>query len=271
MRMELEPRLAEGGDPRAVLAMLDEIDDTGPVVLCSHGDVIPALLRLLAPEGLDEAPMPCKKGSFWARGVARRARRPRDVLAAEAGVADLCRRLRRARHASPGGARPGQLVVPPARRRRRAGRDAAPRRTRAGDAAPGRDDHGGRAHHAGRASACGRDRRPDARRRRAGGRRRDPARRHGGAARRDQQRRGHRRSRPGARHARARALRGGGGAADLQRAAPAPRPSRGRDARSGPRRGQLELAIGDAECVRWERACRWVRCACTTPWPRPTR
>ncbi len=68
LRMELESRLAEGGDPRAVLELLDELDElgeAGPVVLCSHGDLIPALLRILAPEGLDDGPVPCKKGSFW--------------------------------------------------------------------------------------------------------------------------------------------------------------------------------------------------------------
>jgi exopolyphosphatase/guanosine-5'-triphosphate,3'-diphosphate pyrophosphatase len=64
LRIELDPQLSEGGQVGPIIEMLDEIRP-GPIVLCSHGDVIPKLLRALAPEGLDAGPIPCKKGSFW--------------------------------------------------------------------------------------------------------------------------------------------------------------------------------------------------------------
>lgn len=64
-RIELEPRLAEGEDPEAAVRLVLEELERGPSVLCSHGDLIPAVLRRLRPRGLDGGRIPCKKGSFW--------------------------------------------------------------------------------------------------------------------------------------------------------------------------------------------------------------
>ena len=65
LRIELEPRLEEGADPVAAAGVVLEELDQGPSVLCSHGDVIPAVLRRLRPRGLGDGPIDCKKGSFW--------------------------------------------------------------------------------------------------------------------------------------------------------------------------------------------------------------
>jgi 8-oxo-dGTP diphosphatase len=55
--------LAEGTDAKA--AALVDVDRDEVVLLCSHGDVIPALLTALAPDA-DLGPDPrCEKGSTW--------------------------------------------------------------------------------------------------------------------------------------------------------------------------------------------------------------
>jgi exopolyphosphatase/guanosine-5'-triphosphate,3'-diphosphate pyrophosphatase len=64
LRIELDPRLAEGADPAGVLPLLDGLGEE-TVVLCSHGDVVPALLSALKPQGLGDGPIECRKGSFW--------------------------------------------------------------------------------------------------------------------------------------------------------------------------------------------------------------
>ena len=53
---------ANGGDAYALLLELDEHDG----VACSHGDVIPALLRRLVADGMDaDGPLIDQKGSTW--------------------------------------------------------------------------------------------------------------------------------------------------------------------------------------------------------------
>jgi 8-oxo-(d)GTP phosphatase len=50
--IDVEPTavLAEGADPRDALALIEGLD--GPAALCSHGDVIPGALVLLARRGV---------------------------------------------------------------------------------------------------------------------------------------------------------------------------------------------------------------------------
>lgn len=64
LRIELEPRLAEGADPRQALALVRELRDER-VVICAHGDLIPELVARLAGNRIHEVPIPCHKGSFW--------------------------------------------------------------------------------------------------------------------------------------------------------------------------------------------------------------
>lgn len=54
------PQLAEGSGA----AFADLLDGLGPnLLVCSHGDVVPDLLDVLAPSG--GADRPCAKGSTW--------------------------------------------------------------------------------------------------------------------------------------------------------------------------------------------------------------
>ena len=63
--IEIEESLTEGGDVDAGLALVRKHMGTG-AVMCSHGDVIPALLSSLAASGVDLGPDPrCPKGSTW--------------------------------------------------------------------------------------------------------------------------------------------------------------------------------------------------------------
>lgn len=65
-RIPLEERetLAEGADAQAALSLMRS--SGGTLVVCSHGDVIPAMMRTLAERGLSvEDPSLCKKGSTW--------------------------------------------------------------------------------------------------------------------------------------------------------------------------------------------------------------
>lgn len=60
--------LAEGADPKAALRLLETFAARPGenVVLCSHGDVIPAMMRRLAARAdLDGSPSETAKGSLW--------------------------------------------------------------------------------------------------------------------------------------------------------------------------------------------------------------
>ena len=60
-----EDSLGEGGDLDTVFALLRKHVQTG-ALLCSHGDVIPAVLSALAARGVDLGRNPrCPKGSTW--------------------------------------------------------------------------------------------------------------------------------------------------------------------------------------------------------------
>jgi phosphohistidine phosphatase SixA len=65
--LELHEALAEGAPVALALALIDECVAGGhDAVLCSHGDVIPAVLDALAAAGVDvPAPRERKKGSIW--------------------------------------------------------------------------------------------------------------------------------------------------------------------------------------------------------------
>jgi 8-oxo-dGTP diphosphatase len=59
-----DPAFAEGGATEAALARL--LDAPGGTVVCSHGDVIPAVVELLASDGLViEGQTGWRKGSTW--------------------------------------------------------------------------------------------------------------------------------------------------------------------------------------------------------------
>jgi broad specificity phosphatase PhoE len=65
LSIEVEESLGEGGDLEAVLAIVRKHIATG-AVLCTHGDVIPAVLSSLAERGIDLGPDPrWPKGSTW--------------------------------------------------------------------------------------------------------------------------------------------------------------------------------------------------------------
>lgn len=64
--IEVEDSLAEGGDLDAGLALIRKHMASG-ALLCSHGDVIPAMLASVASAGVDLGPDPrCPKGCVWA-------------------------------------------------------------------------------------------------------------------------------------------------------------------------------------------------------------
>ncbi len=65
--LELHEALAEGAPVHQALALIDEcIAEGRDAVLCSHGDVIPAVLDALALAGVAmPALRECKKGSIW--------------------------------------------------------------------------------------------------------------------------------------------------------------------------------------------------------------
>jgi broad specificity phosphatase PhoE len=66
-RLAIEPEdaLGEGGDLDTVLRIVRKHMGTG-ALLCSHGDVIPAVLSSLAANGIDLGPDPrCPKGCTW--------------------------------------------------------------------------------------------------------------------------------------------------------------------------------------------------------------
>jgi 8-oxo-dGTP diphosphatase len=65
LEVELAPELYEGTSGDRALALVDSLADTN-AVLCSHGDVIPNLLRALRSRGLELNRMgACEKASVW--------------------------------------------------------------------------------------------------------------------------------------------------------------------------------------------------------------
>ena len=66
LEVEADHRLTEGSSIEDVMALVfDSRHDDA--VLCSHGDIIPDVLRLLALRGVsfDRPPSTCAKGSTW--------------------------------------------------------------------------------------------------------------------------------------------------------------------------------------------------------------
>lgn len=68
LAVESHPGLAEGAEPSALAALMDEVVGSD-AVLCSHGDVIPGLLDRIRWMGAELlSPAACAKGSTWAVG-----------------------------------------------------------------------------------------------------------------------------------------------------------------------------------------------------------
>lgn len=69
LAVEPHAALVEGAAPVAgvdlVRGLADRDGDTGDVALCSHGDVIPSVIRALADSGVDLEEQPTKKGAYW--------------------------------------------------------------------------------------------------------------------------------------------------------------------------------------------------------------
>ncbi len=67
LKVEEDDRLLEGASGAEALALADELRDTdGAAVVCSHGDVIPEMLRLLnAGTTRFKDPLVWPKGSTW--------------------------------------------------------------------------------------------------------------------------------------------------------------------------------------------------------------
>jgi len=64
--IETVPELAEGLRPGPVVAMINRLVAAGSsAVVASHGDVIPAVLDILAATGVPMAGDKCQKGSIW--------------------------------------------------------------------------------------------------------------------------------------------------------------------------------------------------------------
>jgi phosphohistidine phosphatase SixA len=62
----VDERLAEGADPGTVVEWIASNNDA-EIVICSHGDLLPEVLRLLAMRGMTlDGPNACKKASIWA-------------------------------------------------------------------------------------------------------------------------------------------------------------------------------------------------------------
>lgn len=63
---EIDEALWEGRGAARAMALLDRLVGTGhPVVLCSHGDVIPMMVDTLAARGVPLHGSGCAKGSIW--------------------------------------------------------------------------------------------------------------------------------------------------------------------------------------------------------------
>lgn len=71
LTVEVEAFLGEGCDAgKAALRLIEHASAVdGDLVACSHGDLIPRAVGLLASDGMrllgDEGPAMCKKGSMW--------------------------------------------------------------------------------------------------------------------------------------------------------------------------------------------------------------
>ena len=64
LQLEIDERLAEGEPAAKALDLVRELDR--PTAICSHGDVIPALLCELEERGMDvRGELRCEKGSTW--------------------------------------------------------------------------------------------------------------------------------------------------------------------------------------------------------------
>ena len=62
--VEVDTRLSEGGDFEPVLDLLNEVPDGA--VLCSHGDIIPAVIEALHRRGMElQAEPDWRKGTIW--------------------------------------------------------------------------------------------------------------------------------------------------------------------------------------------------------------
>jgi exopolyphosphatase/guanosine-5'-triphosphate,3'-diphosphate pyrophosphatase len=86
--VELDDRLAEGASTARALELLLGLGTT-PTVLCSHGDLVPSLMRELQSLGVDlDGPLRAEKAAWWLiegrRGAPARARyQPPPEVAAE--------------------------------------------------------------------------------------------------------------------------------------------------------------------------------------------
>lgn len=64
LQVREEPRLAEDSDLDAFVGLLESIEDGA--VLCSHGDMIPAAIRMLEGRGMNITTQPdSRKASVW--------------------------------------------------------------------------------------------------------------------------------------------------------------------------------------------------------------
>ncbi len=65
LEVETRKELREGSDPTRAIDLLEELAAEDPA-LCTHGDVIPEVIGLLARRGMDIAgPVGNNKGSWW--------------------------------------------------------------------------------------------------------------------------------------------------------------------------------------------------------------
>jgi len=79
--LHMEPRLLEGAPHSDLLDLATELDDA-PVLFCSHGDLIPALLEYFQNLGLSlRTPLRCEPGSVWRIEGAEGTRRARYIPA----------------------------------------------------------------------------------------------------------------------------------------------------------------------------------------------
>ncbi len=63
--VEIRPELDEGADPDTAIALLTQLTDTNPVI-CSHGDLLPKLLRRFSAAGMKTKDSSIsQKGSLW--------------------------------------------------------------------------------------------------------------------------------------------------------------------------------------------------------------
>lgn len=66
LTVEVDNALWEGHGVARAMGLLTRVASTGhPVVLCSHGDVLPMMLDTLAARGIPLRGVGCAKGSIW--------------------------------------------------------------------------------------------------------------------------------------------------------------------------------------------------------------